>query len=290
MKASAIRLCDMDKIAIPPELLKVELDEQKVTDAVARLSLRYAAETEAETAEMGDIIHCKPDANAYPDGRDILLYTDVALPGAEQAAQAAIGKRAGDEFEAVIADKAVHLTVSKIIRRVPAEVNDALIASMGLDGVSTVAEYTAYTREKMLRDLRMERSKEITGIIVDTMDKESEFDCDPAVLDEIIASQEEMYAADYAAAGIEVTPEELRKSILGQTRQAWLAEAFCIERGIEIDRASAEQYADQMIEMMTLMGEEVPERSVMLEMALENEYFRGFYDYIDGLIARRMGA
>lgn len=290
MKATVKKLCDMDRIAIPPELLKVELDEQAVTDAVARLSLRYAALGEAETAETGDIVHCRADAQSYPDGRDILLYTDVAMPGAEQAAQAALGKRVGGSFEAPVADKAVQLTVSKIVRRTPAEVNDALIASMGLDGVSTVAEYTAYTREKMLADLRMERSKEITHIIVDTMDKESEFDCDAAVLDELVASQEEMYAADYAAAGIDITPEELRMSILAQARQAWVAEAFCIERGIEIDRESAEQYADQMIEMMTLMGEEVPERAVMLEMALENEYFRGFYDYIDGLIARRMGA
>ncbi len=290
MKATVKKLCDMDRIAIPPELLKVELDEQAVTDAVARLSLRYAALGEAETAETGDIVHCRADARSYPDGRDILLYTDVAMPGAEQAAQAALGKRVGESFEAPVAGKAVQLTVSKIVRRTPAEVNDALIASMGLDGVSTVAEYTAYTREKMLADLRMERSKEITHIIVDTMDKESEFDCDAAVLDELVASQEEMYAADYAAAGIDITPEELRMSILAQARQAWVAEAFCIERGIEIDRESAEQYADQMIEMMTLMGEEVPERAVMLEMALENEYFRGFYDYIDGLIARRMGA
>ncbi len=289
MKASVIRLCDMDKIVIPPELLNVELDEQTLAEAVARLGLRYAAESEAETVEVGDIVHCQPDANSYPDGRDILLYTDVAMPGAKQAAQAAVGKRVGEAFEAAVADKTVQLTVSKIVRRTPAEVNDALIASMGIEGVSTVADYTAYTREKMLADLRMERSKEITGLIVDTMDKESEFDCDPAILDEIVAAQEEMYAADYAAAGIDITPEDLRKSILAQTRQAWLAEAFCMERGIEIDRASAEQYADQMIEMMTLMGEEVPERSAMLEMALENEYFRGFYDYIDGLIARRMG-
>lgn len=113
MKASVIRLCDMDKIAIPPELLKVELDEQKVTDAVARLSLRYAAEIEAETAEMGDIVHCRPDATGYPDGRDILLYTDMALPGAEKAAKAAIGKRVGEGFDAVVADKTVQLTVSK---------------------------------------------------------------------------------------------------------------------------------------------------------------------------------
>lgn len=289
MKATVKKLCDMDKIAIPPELLKVEVDEKTVTDAVARLGLRYAAETEAEIAEAGDIVHCRADAASYPDGRDVLLYTGAAIPGAEQAALAALGKRVGEGFETSLADKTVQLTVSKIVRRVPVEVNDALIASMGLDGVSTVAEYTAYTRGKMLADLRLERGKEITGIIVSTMDKESEFDCDPAVLDEIVAAQQEMYSADYAAAGIEIGPEELRMSILAQTRQAWLAEAFCTERGIEIDRESAEQYADQMIEMMTLMGEEVPERSVMLEMALENEYFRGFYDYIDGLIARRMG-
>lgn len=290
MKASVIRLCDVDKIAIPPELLKVELDEKMLTDAVARLGLRYAAEAVAEIVEMGDTVHCRPDASRYPDGRDILLYTDVALPGAEQAAQAAIGRRVGDGFEAVIAGKSVQLTVSKIVRRVPAEVNDALIASMALDGVSTVAEYTAYIRAKMLGDMRVERSKEITHLLVDKMTEDSEFDYNAAELEKMIDEEIELFSADYAEDSLDMTPAEMRSAIAAQIKQGWVARAFCESHGIEIDRAGAEQYTDQMLHMTMLMGEETPTREEVLEMALQNEYYRGFYEYIDKLIERKMGA
>ena len=120
MKGSVSKLCDVDRIAIPEELLEVKIDEACVEDGLKALSLRYAAETAADTVEAGDIVHCRADKAAYPDGRTVLLFTGTEIPGAEAAAANAIGKRVGDVFAAQLLEKNAELCVEKIVRRIPA--------------------------------------------------------------------------------------------------------------------------------------------------------------------------
>lgn len=283
------KLCDIDSLSIPEEMLAVCVDEREVEGDLARLGLRYAAESEAETACMGDTVCCRAEASSYPDGRTILLYTAVALPGAEAANAAAIGRKTGERFETVLADKPVCLTVEKILRRTPAEVNDALVASMGMEGVATTDDYKAWARQKRLAERRMEKSKEITHYLVDRMLAESEFEYDAARLEQDLAEEMEQYAADFEAEGVTLSSEELREAILQQKKQGWLAKAFCESRFVPIDRAGAEEYTDRMMEMMKLMGDDSVTREAVLDMALQNEYFRAFFEYIDKLIERKMG-
>ena len=47
------------------------------------------------------------------------------------------------------------LTIEKIIHRTPVDVDDALIADMGIDGVNTGEEYRNNVRMQMFRDLLM---------------------------------------------------------------------------------------------------------------------------------------
>lgn len=289
MNAAVKKLCDIESIDIPAEMLSVCVDEQDVQRDLARLGLRYAAESEAEIAEIGDTVCCRADEESYPDGRAILLYTAAALPGAEEAEKAAVGKHVGESIDTVLAGRVVRLTVEKILRRTPAEVNDALVALIGIDGVSTVDDYRAYARKKRAGDQRLEKSKEITRYLADRMTVESEFDYDAAELEKKIDEEIELYIADYGEESLDMTQEEMRAAIDDQIRQGWVAKAFCEARGIEIDRAGAEAYTDQMLEMTKLMGEEAPAREEMLEIALQNEYFRGFYEYIDKFIERKMG-
>lgn len=127
MNGKVDKLYDIDSIAIPEELLKVSVDEQRIEEEVAMLSLRYAKESLADTAAESDLVYAKADQESYPDGRTILLYTAMNMPGAEEAAKAVIGKKAGDVVSAVLADKKVTLTVEKVLHREPVEVTDELM-------------------------------------------------------------------------------------------------------------------------------------------------------------------
>ena len=289
MNGYVSRLCDINSIAIPEELLHVEVDEQAVEAQVQALSLRCAEETEAERVETGDVVHCKADAISYPDGRVILLFTGTAVPGAEEAAKAALGKAVGDTFPAVLAGKTAELAVEKIVRRVPVEVTDVVVAALGIDGVTTVEGYRAYVRAQAIANQQMENTKMITAHFLREMVENSAFVYDETAMEQYIQTNMPQFLAECAESGEEVSEEEIRASVVDQMKQSWVAEAFCKSRGIEVDKAAIEEQADQMVEMMRLMGEEAPDRAEIVEMAYQGECLNGLIDGINEIIAERRG-
>ncbi len=290
MEGQVTRLFDIDDIAIPEELLQFQLDSSAVDARLQALSVSCAKETDVAVAEPGDIVHCAADAASYPDERKILLFTGLDLPGAEKAVKAAVGKTVGDTLETTIMDRPVKLVVQRIVHREPVAVNNELIAQLGLEGISTVADYRAQVEEEMAADQRMNCKKQITRYFMDRMLTESDFDYDAAEMDASIDAEMENALAEYAEAGIEATPEEIRASAILQAKQTWVAEAICKKHGIEIDMAALEEQADQMMEMMSLMGEELPDRAELIAMAYSGECMNGMFDYLDQVITEKMEA
>ncbi len=288
MKGSVKKLCDIESIVIPEEMLEVRVDGDLIEEEVGNLALRYANETEVGTVAKGDIVYCEADKGSFPDGRTIILYTGAALPGAESAEKAAEGRSVGDGFETVLADKAAALKIVKIIRRTPAEINDALVASIGIDGVSSVDGYREYMREKNLADLRMEKGKELSRYIVEKMEDGSSFEYSEKDFDDYC---EKSLAQMPAEPGFEmqIGPEELRSSLLSQLKLGWMSEAFCEKKGIKIDDAAIEAEADQMAEMMGLMGENAPDRAELIEASRQNALITEFFMEIDKIIDNKLG-
>ena len=283
------KLYDIDSIAIPEELLKVCVDEQKVEDAIRSLSMRYAEESPADEVEKGDLVYCQPNRDSYPDGRTILLYTGMDIPGAEKAEEAVIGKKVGDTVLTVLAENTVGLTIKRIFRRIPVEVTDTLVADMGIEGVATVEDYRNYLRRKQAEDLKMEQSKGVVHYIMDEMVNNTTYIYDEAEMEAYTATLVEQYAGECEQIGEPVSREEIRQSLIYQEKQGWMAKAFCESKGIEVDTASAEEETDRMIEMMQLMGEQVPEREEMVRMTIQNMYLDGLFGYIDTMIEKKAG-
>ena len=107
MKGYVTRLCDIDSIGIPDEMLEVHIDKERIEKQIAALSLRYANEISSIICARGDIVRCKADEASYPDKRTIILFTGASLPAAEEAANAAIGKKLGESFKTELAGKSV---------------------------------------------------------------------------------------------------------------------------------------------------------------------------------------
>lgn len=286
MNGKVTKLCDLTSICISPDLLTASVDMQQVEHELRKLSVHYADRIEVENVNSGDIVYCTADNESYPDGRSILLYTALNIPGAEDAVKKVLGKHMGDTMTVVLSGKEASLTVKKIIRLIPVEVNDKLIASMGIDGVFTVDDYRAYIKEKMLADIRMENHKMAIRDVMAQMTEKSSFEYDDAEADKYLAENMEAIKADYEAVGMEPpTVEELREGVLEQSKQGWLAEEFCRRNNIEIDKAGVEAEADQMLEMMSIMGEKLPEREKMIEEALRNAYAMALFEKIDAFLA-----
>lgn len=290
MKGYVTKLCHVDGIEIPAELLEAHIDARQIEEEINALSLRCAAESPVSCAEAGDIAHCRADAAGYPDGRTILLFTSAALSGAEAAVRAVLGKSVGDTFKTELAGKPVTLTVEKIIRRTPVAVDDALIASLCIDGVSTVEEYRAYLTEKAQADAKMEQSKAIMRYLMDELINRSTFAYDEAEMAAQIEKAKAEYAAMPESDGFPPpSEEELAQSVVYQCKQGWVAEAFCREAGITPDEEEIRQQAEQMGQMMGLMGENVPDEKELLDMARTDACLTPLFERINDIIVQKIG-
>lgn len=284
MNGFVSRLCELDSVSVPAEMLEVKIDAQHIESEIEALSLRCAKESTVELAETGDLVRCRADKESYPDGRTILIFTGTELPAAKEAAAAALGKRAGDVFSAELAGKTVQLCVETVIRRTPVEVNDALIASLDIEGVDSVEAYRSYLNAKAEGEQKLERGKMIMRYLMDALINGSEYSYDE---DEMQAYVEKTKAERPQPEG--VTEEMVVESIVYQCKQMWVAEAFCRRQGIEVGQTEIEQMADQFAEMMQLMGEAVPERGELLEMARGELCLTPLFEHINSLIEQKFG-
>ena len=292
MNGVVSNLYDIDSIVIPEELLKTSVDEQRVENEVQALSVRYAKEVVADDVSKGDLVYCQADKASYPDGRTILIYTGMDIPGAEKAAATVVGKKVNDTFASVLLDKQVTLTVKKIIHRIPVAVNDTLIANMGIEGVTSVENYKAYIRAKIMEDQKLENSKAIIHYIMDQMVEHSAYIYDEKEMEAHVnnmMAQYAQYEAEMPEDDIEESPEDIKESIIYQAKQYWMAKAFCEQKGITIDENDVEAEMNRMIEMMELTGEPIPERKEMKAMMIQDAYLNAFFEYIDRMIEQKAG-
>lgn len=66
MKGYVTRLCDIDSIGIPDEMLEVHIDKERIENQIAALSLRYANEISSIICARGDIVRCGRTRQATP--------------------------------------------------------------------------------------------------------------------------------------------------------------------------------------------------------------------------------
>lgn len=285
-------LFDLENIIIPDDMLDICVDEQKIQDEVNNLALRYAKEIEVDTVDKGDMVCCEVDRVVYPDGRHILIYTGIEIPGAEKAVDDVLDKKVGDTVITLLCNKNVELRIVKITRKVPATVNNELVVGIGIDGVSTVEEYKNYVRKRDWTNQKTEKNKELVYFILQEMVSKSTYSYKQEDMDEYIKSVMEEYAeqmAEMAEMGMEESEEEIKSGIEFNAKQMLVAKAFCEKKNIEIDKKAAMKEAEQMIEMMELMGETVKDRDSMLESAIEGAYMNEMFGYLDEYIELKLG-
>lgn len=288
MKGTVIKLLEAASVQLPADMLRVSVTPEQVEDELRQLSMRYANKTQAQAVQAGDIVTCRADG-AYADDRRVLLFTGLDIPGAQAAAQAALDKHVGDAFTPTLADKAVCLTVESIVRLTPAQVNDELIASLGLEGVATVAAYRRYAEDMLQNREKAEKRKMAVGFVMEQMLEGSQFAYDQAELEAYFAAHLDEIIAEYREYGMEGTEEDIRHDVLQQMKQGWMAEEICKRSGYQLDMAAVEQETDQMLEMMTLMGETAPDRETLVEESVRNAYIMEMFQQLENLVKEKMG-
>ena len=288
MNGSVSRLCDIDSIVIPEDMLDVKVDEARIEEEIKALSLRYANESQVDKVQKGDVVYCEADKASFPDGRTIILYTGMNVPGAEKASEAAVGMNSGESFEAELAGKNVQLTVNKIVRRTPAEVTDELVAGIGIEGVETIDDYRAYLIKKAEDDQKMENSKMLIMYYIDQMVNGSEYDYNETEMEDYVKSVLEEHKDEFIdPMDNEMPLDDVKDSVIAQKKQGWMTRAFCESKGININEEELKEQIAQTREMMELVGEEIPDSAELAEMVEDDMYFTSFLDYVNKIIENK---
>lgn len=292
MDGRVVQLYDYRKLEIPDEMLRIQIDEAQVEYNLQMLALRHGTESLEEVVEEGDLVYCQADDRSYPDGRTVLLYTGLHMPGAEMAEKDAIGGKLGTTFVTKLADKTVELTIKKIVRRMSAEVDDAWIKSLGIENVHTVADYKEQVRSRIKNDIMTERKKEVSYYIVTQIQEQSEFVYDEAAIQQYLDDSYESIVEEYKQYGEDISnedPEDVKSGIFGQIKQGWLAKAFCEAEGLAVDESQAEEDAERMLEMMELTGEATMSKEELVKQELQGLYLTALYTYMEQYAADKIG-
>ena len=141
----------------------------------------------------------------------------------------------------------------------------------------------------MIEDQKMEKSKEIVRYILHEMVEKSTYQYDETEMEAYAQSMAVQYAKEQEEAGEAVDLKDMKAGAVSNMKQYWMAEAFCKAKEIPVDLSAIEEDTDKMIEMMELMGEEVPDRAEMKEMAVQDAYFGGMMTYMDKMIKEKTG-
>lgn len=274
MEARVIKLYDASHVVPPAELTRWKVEDGQIDARLELLSHLCAGETEVDVAAKGDCVICTARSGA-PDDRKILLYPGHSLPGAAQAERACVGLKAGALFSSGINGVEMELTVDRILRRIPAAIDDALVREQGIEGVSTVEEYRLWFSKTAGEKNRERALKQVKNFLLDTIAANSVFELDEEEFEREAERQaEEAYARQSAVAGSDLGDREsylrsVKEACILGAKRSLAEQALCEAHGFTY---KPEMFMDELKAMAQSMPDMEPMLADYADMYTRNAY------------------
>lgn len=276
MEIKVREIYDVSQIEVPKELGLWKVSDEQM-DAQLKVLARLAAQDiPADKAQAGDCVRCICLSGEL-EGREVLLYPGMKIPGAEQAEAAVEGCGAGDVIHTVLNGDA-ELQIREILRRKPAEVDDALIESLCMEGVGTLEAYRAWYKKTTAESNQTQAVKQIQNYMLDELAARSVVEADEAEMERGAEAQaRQRFAFDMETGGMqmELTDEmleELKQESRLQMRRDAVEKAFCEEQGFTFTPDMFEEEMREIAEMMPGMDDMLDEyRSMYVQSAYSNK-------------------
>lgn len=257
MKTQVTHLFDVKLIPTPEDIPEWRISDVEADQLISNLAAQRATELDVPAVCAGDAVFCT-DGQRFVE-RTVMIYPGRNMPGAEAAEAALTGAKTGDTVKTELCGAPAALTVKRIVRRLPAAIDDALIAGEHIDGVTTVNAYRKYIRGKTERENLSLSAKYLSSAL-----REQLIECSEYAVDEeereawLEISAREMFDM-YLQEGMDphipedgtdfLTDEQAMEQIKEDLRPQFLARAvsraFCLSRGIVMGPEEAETYAGQ---------------------------------------------
>lgn len=268
MNSKVIHIPDLNGFQADPELTAIVVTEDEVQEKIVHLAKIHGELTEQDEITAGCGVICENE-----EGRKILLYPSLGMPGLAEAENEVKGKRAGDSFQTVVAGKNMALTVKQILLYRSCEIDDTLAQKAGMEGVFTLEDL----KVKIEGDLKEKKRQEASRMLIMEM---HQYLCSNAetVLDEeeIEAWTKEQARISYeenlemgidlrfTETGEMVTEEEIIKQLAEDMRLSFVSmlvnQKFCEERGFTSEKEGMEadnEYFQIVYQELTKKAEEM---------------------------------
>lgn len=185
MSTKIIQLYDYHHSKVPEHLTRWRVSGEEIQQRLEEMAQRHKETVTAEIVDSGDGVRCICVEGTSLHGRDtVLLYPGRNLQGAECAETAALGKKQGDVFHALIHGESLCLKVVEIIRHCPTPpITDELVRAEGPDGIDSIEAFGRQYREENEARNRSQKLWQITSFWFREMVDKSQFSIDEAEQD-----------------------------------------------------------------------------------------------------------
>lgn len=247
MESKVTRLYDYTQAEIPAQLRMWRVSEEAIDRQLYMLSGSHAREVDASQVQTGDSVACQGESPVSRWNKGVLLF----YPGSglcETCIEDALpGMQVGERKTVSAGEGPVHLTVTRIVRREPHPVDDALVQLEGIEGVQTVADYRCWYRETTQARNRKDRLAHLAHHLLNEIVEKSECHIDPEEQSRWAQAVGEMEYRSAVAQGIDPTiPEDGTEFLTEeQALQKYIEMCKPLFRGEVVYPAVVEQLSGQ---------------------------------------------
>lgn len=151
-----------------------KIDEAALQKEFDRAVYPYITWSDGDTVYTGDVVVCRlTSTNSRYERPSVKITVGAGLLDRE-AEKALVGQKAGAELELVCHGSAVKATILSVQNRHVPPLSDEMVAALGIDGVSTAAEYHAYLVKQALDEQFHNESYEVIQYVLDVVRERSE--------------------------------------------------------------------------------------------------------------------
>ncbi|MBO4848872.1 MAG: hypothetical protein J5586_06950 [Clostridia bacterium] len=284
IKTRAAKTYDYRSVDISEYAVGFTPDEEQYERDLARVLKRYGTKQEAQIVEYGDTVTltCVSELPRYnKTGLPVIVGKGLFGKDIEDAL---VGMRNGETKTALVDEKPVEITVSRIVHTVLPELTDENVASFGMEGISTVRELRRSLIKKQVEGfvLEDENADMASAFIWQEVARNSVIERDPEEYAHILKKAERKIG-DFAAEQTEgMDHDSLVNIFVSELDLAAIGADMMEKDGTCLTVEDYNSYIDKLCEAYPdRRREDIAADHTVLDYAIEN-----FANYLAGAIDR----
>ncbi len=171
MRSRVLTLKDPRTVDLSGCLKPFALDRERLERELRRSTNPYIRWEKGTTVSAGDLVVCRLEGECPRFQKERVKFTVGSGMFHRELEALSIGMTVGETRETDLPEGRVALTVTEVTNKIVPEISDELVEKMGLEGIHTVAEYTAYLtdrqKEEQFRNVSYEPIRYLTDQVID---------------------------------------------------------------------------------------------------------------------------